>query len=114
MPLNHMRARVTTWATMMENADAIESWLTERVSVEEAEVRSTPTPDQLARNPRMPNKPFGFDNERWEILKTQMIDGDELWYFCSPQETWRKLYGRAGLAVVRGGRVVETLVLLMN
>lgn len=90
------------------------SWLTERVSVEDAEKAFTPTPEQLARNPEMPSQPFAFNNERWEGLKSQMIDGEELWYFCRPRQTWRDLAGRAGLAVVHGGDVVNTLVVMMK
>jgi hypothetical protein len=97
---------------MKERADR--SWLTERVSVEEAEKASMPTAQQLARNPKLPNKPFAFHNEEWKSLKSQIVHGDELWYFCSPPQTWRDLAGRAGLAVLRDGNVVHTMVVLMN
>lgn len=98
----------------MVELSGIDSWLTERVTTEQAEKAFTPTPDQLARNPKMLNKPFSADNHRWESLKSRMNAGDELWYFCSPPETWRHLAGRAGVALVRDGKVIETLIVLMN
>ena len=98
----------------MISANRIESWLTERVSGEQAEMTFAPTHGQLDSAPQMPNKPFAFDNHRWEALKSCTIEGDELWYFCSPPEPWAALCGRACIALVRDGRLVETVILRMN
>ena len=43
-----------------------------------------------------------------------MYEGDELWEFCSPPETWENLYGRAGFAVVRDSVVIDYLVEIEN
>jgi hypothetical protein len=92
----------------------IEDWLSERVSVEDAEKNFTPTAQQIASNPKLPNRAFSFQNQKWERLKSHMIEGDELWYYCSPPESWEALAGRSGIALVRNGAVIETIVLLMN
>jgi len=49
-----------------------------------------------------------------EALKAQMIEGDEVWEFRSPPESWRGFYGRAGVALVRNGEVVDIVVGSMN
>lgn len=52
------------------------------------------------------------------ILLTELLEalapGQELWYFESPQETWDALCGRAGYAIVQGGRVVDTHMTAIN
>ncbi len=40
--------------------------------------------------------------------------GDELWRFASPEPTWAHLCGRAGIALVRDGRVIYAIVTMMN
>jgi hypothetical protein len=48
--------------------------------------------------------------ENWRKFIGQMVEGDELWSFESPPETWHNLAGRAGYALVRSGRVVDSIV----
>jgi len=43
-----------------------------------------------------------------------MQEGDELWEFCSSWESWQKLAGRAGIALVRNGEVVASVDTMMN
>jgi hypothetical protein len=43
-----------------------------------------------------------------------MEPGDELWAFSSPPETWQHLCGRAGIALVRNGEVIEAMTTMMN
>lgn len=40
--------------------------------------------------------------------------GDEMWRFSSPKEDWRKMIGRAGIALVRDKTVVYAIVTMMN
>lgn len=47
-------------------------------------------------------------------FKAQLRAGDALWYFDSPQEAWANERGCRGLAIVRGGEVIDTLVLMEN
>jgi hypothetical protein len=76
------------------------------------------------RNPELTNKTsvaevetagrIWFPPPIWEAFKGQMIKGDELWEFSSPPETWRMLLGRAGIALVRKGKIIGALVTKRN
>ena len=50
----------------------------------------------------------------WAQFKSQMKPGDELWEFCSSPETWRMYMGRAGIALVRKGKIMASLVTKLN
>lgn len=41
-------------------------------------------------------------------------DGDVVWRFRSPRESWTHLAGRAGLALVRDGQVVHYRVTILS
>jgi hypothetical protein len=43
-----------------------------------------------------------------------MQPGDQLWWFSSPEETWRMLCGRAGYALVRNGDIIDRAIVVMN
>ena len=57
---------------------------------------------------------FGFQNEQWRKLKSQMQDGDVLREFKSPPKTWARMAGRQGIALVRDGKVIDSIVTLLN
>ena len=57
---------------------------------------------------------FGFQNERWLKIKSQLQEGDTLRRFRSPPDTWANLAGQQGIALLRNGEVVDTIVTLMN
>lgn len=46
---------------------------------------------------------------RWEEFVARMVDGDELWVFESGPESWARLSGAAGYAIVRNGAPVAVL-----
>ncbi len=50
----------------------------------------------------------------WERLKAEMQPGDKLVRFASPAESWKHLAGRAGIALVRDGKVIDAFVTMMN
>jgi hypothetical protein len=50
----------------------------------------------------------------WLILKQEIRQGDELWAFTSPPKMWERLWGRAGIALVREGEIVHSIVTVMN
>lgn len=50
----------------------------------------------------------------WEKLKSEMQPGDKLVRFTSPIESWQHLAGRAGIALVRDGKVIDAIVTMMN
>jgi hypothetical protein len=79
------------------------SWLTDRISFEQAEAENT-----------IDGVPFGAQASEWKAFKLRAQPGDEVWRFSSPPESWRALAGRAGVALVRNGEIVEKFVTLMN
>jgi len=79
------------------------AWLIEPVSVEEAEATNMYN-----------GVPFGYSNEKWKNLKSQMAPIDTLWSFSSPDESWLALAGRKGYAVVRFGVPIDCIVTFMS
>jgi hypothetical protein len=59
-------------------------------------------------------KPFGYVNDQWEALKAKLRPGDELYRFNSSRESWGRLAGRAGIALVRQGKIIATVITKMN
>ena len=88
----------------------VKEWLKKRISIEEAEQKNLVEDERLGPDP----VPFGFQIERWSALKGQIQEGDELWEFSSPKETWVNLCGRAGICIVRNGKVLDSIVTMMN
>jgi len=85
-------------------------WLKKKTTAERAEQDHLVKDESLGPIP----VPFGFQHERWLRFKSQMKDGDELWEFSSPPITWKLLVGRAGLSIVRNGKIVDSIVTMMN
>jgi hypothetical protein len=50
----------------------------------------------------------------WEKLKAEMKPGDLLMRFASPVESWERLAGRTGIALVRDGKVVDAIVTMVS
>jgi hypothetical protein len=88
--------------------DSLEREYTRRI--EDLDKHDRSAPDRVAALV----KPFGYSNGKWEALKAGMQPGDELWTFMSPSSSWQALAGRAGIAVVRDGTVIATLLTMMN
>ena len=74
-------------------------WLIEKVSLSAVD-------QELQRNSSL--------EAEWRLVKARMKDGDECWSFRSPPETWQHMSGRAGYAIVREGRPVDGVVMLLN
>jgi hypothetical protein len=49
-----------------------------------------------------------------ETIVAEMRPGDQLWLYDSDREHWANLCGVRGLALVRDGRVVETMLECRN
>lgn len=85
-------------------------WLTKKVSLEQAEIDYMEQDDRISSEP----VPFGFFNHQWNELKSELQEGDELWLFSSPKTSWMNMCGRAGICIVRDGKVVSSMVTMMN
>jgi len=90
------------------------SWLNEKTTVTEAEAANPGIRDGRAERFANAAKPFGFQNRRWEELKALVLPGDEIWTFSSPAESWERLAGRAGVALVRDGVPIRVIFTMMN
>ena len=53
-----------------------------------------------------------------DIAFTEIVlrlrDDDEIRHFSSPGDTWRMMMGRSGIAIVRDGRAIASLITMMN
>ncbi|MDD5542003.1 MAG: hypothetical protein PHX83_02420 [Acidobacteriia bacterium] len=81
----------------------LKEWLTQKTTIEEQEAKR-----------QYEGKTFGLMHTEWERFKSKIIDGDELWEFSSPPETWERLAGREGLSIVRHGEVIHSIVTAMS
>ena len=46
----------------------------------------------------------------WDKLRREAKEGDELWAFENPSNTWKKLGKHSGYAIVRNGKIVKSTV----
>jgi len=81
----------------------LQQWLQRKATIEELEA------EHLVNG-----IPFGFCNSEWNDLKSKIQAGDELWTFSSPPEDWDRLMGMEGIALVRGGVIVESFITALN
>jgi hypothetical protein len=117
LPLLIILAALTAGAAYAQSPcpdsdNLILDWLVKPTTVEEAEAAHMVTAKELGPDP----VPFGYINADWKALLAQMQEGDELWEFRSPPETWDKKHmaGREGIALIRNCEVVAVIVTLMN
>ena len=88
----------------------LKQWLQKRVTVAEAEATHMVHTDRLGPDPI----PFVFLNQSWSALLVEMQEGDELWEFCSSEESWAHLAGQEGIALLHNGEVVACITTTVN
>jgi hypothetical protein len=60
---------------------------------------------QIRLAPDVPQVPFGYDNDKWNELKSQYKDGDEFYFFgLDPRPPY--FYGTSGYVLIRGNQVL--------
>lgn len=74
-------------------------WLTQRVE-------NRP----VAQHRDLPPMPALRIRREWEKLRAQLEEGDELWAFANPSNTWKKLGKHTGYAIVRNGKIIQTTI----
>jgi hypothetical protein len=104
------RSPSSTTTTPVSKDVIPKAWLKKKTTVANAEQAHLVKDKRLGPKP----VPFGFINARWEQFKAGMRLGDELWEFESPGPSWEHLAGRAGLCIVREGRIIDALITRMN
>lgn len=92
-----------------ESVGVNKEWLLEQVILEEVEKESLCYVEQVEKS-----IPFGFAFSKWNKLKDQFQEGDELWKYSSPSETWQRMHGRAGYCIVRSDEIVAKFVTVQN
>jgi hypothetical protein len=74
-------------------------WLTQRVE-------NAPT----AQHRKLPPMAALRIRMAWQKLKNEAQEGDELWAFENPSNTWKKQGRHNGYALVRNGKVVKSTI----
>jgi hypothetical protein len=77
----------------------LSEWLTQRVE-------NAPT----AQHRHLPDMPAMRIRMAWQKLKEEGKEGDELWAFENPSNTWKTLGHHTGYALVRKGKIVKSTV----
>lgn len=52
--------------------------------------------------------------DQWSAMKELASQSGEFWFFFSDPDSWQHLAGRAGYALVRDGKVIATIVTMLN
>jgi hypothetical protein len=82
-------------------------WLKNRISVQEAEAKNmVKIGDQFIA--------FGNINFQWKEILDRLQEGDELYEFESPSESWKNLAGSKGIALVRAGEIILDITTEMS
>ena len=53
-------------------------------------------------------------SETLDAIERLLVEGDLLYRFSSPQESWQRKMGISGIAIKRGNEIVKSIVLIMN
>lgn len=77
----------------------LSEWLTQRV-------QNAPT----AQHRDLPAMPAMRIRMAWQKLKTEAGEGDEVWAFENPSNTWKKLGRHNGYALVRNGKIIKSII----
>ncbi len=64
----------------------------------------------IAQHRNLPAMPALRIRREWQKLKAQAQEGDEVWAFANPSNTWKKLGKHTGYAIVRGGKILKSVV----
>ena len=54
------------------------------------------------------------DDNSWKSFEEKIKDGDELWFFTSPPQTWEKLMGWEGYAIFRNDKLIAHYTTMEN
>lgn len=62
-------------------------------------------------------RPDDLEDKDWLKFKEQMQEGDEIWYFKTPPETWTKCFplcGLEGYALICNDKIADLIVLSIS
>lgn len=94
----------------------MKDWLIKRIKVEELEAAMfrNEQPKEKSRVCSLAPLENITNSDEWKKMKSALIEGDEIWEFCSPGESWARMMGCTGICVVRNGEVIMDIVTDMN
>jgi hypothetical protein len=81
-----------------------DAWLTKRTTGEEL----------LSKFTELPVTTRARAISAIEQFISKLEEGDELWRYSSPPQTWSNFCGSAGIAIVRNGSILVGCQLIMN
>lgn len=90
-----------------QRVEADPSWLRDEISIADAEADNVVRIEGRAI-------PFGKNNGQWNIILQLMQEGDRLFTFRSPDDTWGNYTGKEGVALVRNGAIISDIVKLLD
>ncbi|HRH50222.1 MAG TPA: DUF4263 domain-containing protein [Panacibacter sp.] len=90
--IGNSRQQVSSDILNLPKPENYHPWLTERISIAVVD---------------------NYNLGEWKNFK-DIKAGDELWNYSSSPESWRALAGRAGIAVVRNGQMIQQILTMMN
>lgn len=61
---------------------------------------------------RFGDRPFGEMTAKWQEFTARMQPEDDLWFFRTPEKMFVSKMGALGYAIVRDGKIVDTLVMM--
>lgn len=82
------------------DASRMENWLKKQIKLEDA--------DEIAKN----GVCFDPSGNRWQNLKSKIQPSDELWEYDNDQ--WKHLAGRMGYALLREGKIIDSVLVKLN
>lgn len=62
--------------------------------------------ERIRESPDVPQVPFGYDNDKWNELKSQYKDGDEFYLYSLDPRDSPSYYGTAGYVLIRDNQFV--------
>lgn len=77
-------------------------------------IHSLVTLDEIEGPNRAPDLIKPADTPAWRAFKEQLARDDELWYFTSAPETFRRGAGRMGYVILRNGKQIAHFIAIMN
>ena len=73
------------------------------LTIEQIEQKSL---ERIREYPDVPQVPFGYENDKWNELKSQYKDGDEFYLYSLDPRDSPSYYGTAGYVLIRDNQIV--------
>ena len=94
----------------------MKDWLIKRITVLELETAMLMNEQPKEKKGVLSLAPLQniTNSDEWKKMKSALIEGDEIWEFCSPGESWARMMGATGICVIRNEEVIMDIITTMN